>query len=300
MTHSQPAAPVTETLVSIQAYLAKGWQCDEHAMDAITALLRERPECSYDLLTIVAPKLPGVSDELLGRLWEQAIIPLHEHWIEPLWADMKMRKDPAGCAIKVTQQLNLPQSQVQGYLLLHERLRRQSATCASRLSKALADNALNYAFVGLWNGAGSLLTHILQRETPHGFTFSIGTGVGGWWMSLAQALARVYQKREPQRSGLLNHAGLVEHMQILVESGLRADTEEGMACGRVLLQGLEIAPTTFVPVFDLWMEAGGNWEQLRNTGTPEEQAWIDIFPRVRRTRLLPVGMPSDDDCRSAL
>ena len=280
---------VAPTLEAIAAHLSQGWQCDDDALEAITTLLYKDPDSSEALLTIVRPKLPRIADNALWRVWECALHRDHAHWLDALWEDMKARKDPAACAMDVVSKMNLPTGQVRGYLHLYDRLKRQGNPCATRLSQAMADSALNQAFLGLWLGAGSLFSHILERENPKTFQFPICAQTGTWWKSLGLALGRLLDKDEPQRTTLLSHHGVAANLRLLVAKGVRADNEDGLLCGTVMLEGMDNHPMVFIELMDEWLEAGGDWRALMALATPQGQAWIRALPRVRR-ELLSVGL----------
>lgn len=287
---SRPSQPpkdpvVAPTVEAIGQYLGQGWKVDWHALYAIGEVLRSGPGSADDLLKVVYPKLPGVADSDLWQLWGWALSTNHAQWLEALWDDLVQRKDPCACAQGVLTKLNVPTGQAHGYLWLYDRLAERSPACATRLSQALADAALGQAFQGVWQGAGSLFVLILEREDPNTFQFTSGGQVGSWWRCLAIILGRLLDKDEPQRSTLLEHPGVVENMRRLVDRGVKANTEEGLACGHVLVEGMDIAPRVFSQLLDLWMEAGGCWKALLSHSNAQGQAWIQTLPRVRRARL---------------
>lgn len=274
---------VAPTVEAIGQYLGNGWKVDNHALYAIGEVLRTGPADA--LLEVVKPKLPGVADTELWQLWGGAFGAGNEAWLNALWDDLVQRKDPCACAMDVLAKLNVPLGQSQGYAYLHNRLLERSQACATRLSQALADAALGQAFQGVWQGAGSLFALILEREDSNTFRFEAGGQVGSWWRCLAIVLGKLLDKDEPQRTTLLEHPGVVENMQRLVDAGARATTEDGLACGHVLVEGMDIAPRVFSQLLDLWMEAGGCWRALDNQSNPQGRAWIHSLPRVRRERL---------------
>lgn len=257
----------------------------EMTWQGVATLLIEQPVVSRPLLAVLEPYLPQLDSHALWQFWRAAVYADLPEWQDALWEASGAQRDPIQVAINTLRDTESDQLCPEVYVHIHSRLSQISDLGAHKLSQVLAYRAIHQAFRGPWMGAGKLFETILDREDPLEFEFDVHGRTGNWFLALGDVINSVVEKPYSQSAALLVEWQMARQMEVLLDTGLTAEKDYDLACGKALARGLLVSKKSFGPLIRSWIYAGGDWERLRHCVHPQALAWIDQQSWVKKQRL---------------
>lgn len=261
----------------------------EMTWQGVATLLIEQPITSRPLLAVLEPYLPMLDSHALWQFWRAAAYADLPEWKDALWIASGGNKDPTEVAIGTLRDTENDQLCPEVYVHIHSRLGRITAWGARRLSQALAYRAIHQAFRGPWMGSGKLFETILEREDPTEFELDVQGKTGNWFLALGAVVDTIVETPHSKSSATIVNWQMAKQMETLLDTGLTADRDYELTCGKALAKGLLASHSSFSPLLESWIHSGGDWRRLREIVHPQVREWIDQQSWTRKQRLTEVA-----------
>lgn len=259
----------------------------EMTWQGVADLIAEHPMTARPLLALLCPYLPSLGHEAMWQLWRAALYADVQEWMDELWqAAGSGRQEQVQSVIEIIGGMEEDPLCPAVYSHIHGRLTLIGQEQALELSRRLAYGAVSMAFRRPWVGAGKLFETILEKEDPVEFEFEVKGAWGNWFLALGIVFDEIIDTPYPVSTGVVMEWKMEQQMEMLLDSGLGAENDIGVRCGKALARGLTLREEAFAPLLRSWIEAGGDWMRLRENSGPQARRWIDQTPWVRRARLV--------------